>query len=215
MRYAYCLLIIVITFDCFGQTNSTQSETLKDTLIETIGLSEITVIAPKDQLSEEKKRQIQLLIRRVYKVYPYAKVTADKLTQLKADLEKLKTKKDKKNYLKLVEKYIKEEYEDRLKHFSRKEGQVLVKLMYRQTGTTTYDLLDTYKSGWTAFWYKKIGKLYDIDIMLDYNPKDIQEDYIIEQILARGFRSGAIEYQSPHQPINLEELEKHWINKTQ
>ncbi len=213
VRSAFIYFLLLLTsFFGFGQ-NDLLYETLNDTLIQTVGLEEVTVVAPKDNLSEEKKRQIQLLIRRVYKVYPYAKVTSEKLNQLKFDLERLKSKRDQKRYLKLVEKYIEEEYEDRLKRFSRKEGQILVKLIYRQTGTTTFDLLDTYKSSWTAFWYKKIGRLYDIDIMQKYNPKEISEDYIIEQILYRGFRTGVIQYQAPHQPVDLEELAKHWADK--
>ena len=49
--------------------------------------------------------------------------------------------------------------------------------------------------------------------MQKYNPKEISEDYIIEQILYRGFRTGVIQYQAPHQPVDLEELAKHWADK--
>lgn len=220
MEFRTAVKIILIMFfssPLLGQNSTAltekESEVLQDTLISSINLKEVTVVGKRDQLSEEKKRQIQLLIRRVYKVYPYAKLTSEKLKQLQHDLDKLSKKRDKKRYLKLVEKYIEDEYEDRLKRFSRKEGQILVKLINRQTGTTTFDILDDYKNSWTAFWYKKIGKLYDIDIKMKYNPYDVQQDYLIEQILYKGFRSGRLQYQAPHQPIDINELAKHWAEK--
>lgn len=209
--------LVLFAIPIFGQNEivptEKETEVLQDTLISVIGLKEVTVVGKRDALSEEKKTQIRLLIRRVYKVYPYAKLTSEKLKQLQANLDNLKKKKDKKRYLKLVEKYIEDEYEDRLKRFSRKEGQILVKLINRQTGTTTFDILDEYKSSWTAFWYNKIGSLYNIDIKMTYNPKDVQEDYLIEQILYKGFRSGHLQYQAPHQPIDINELAKHWADK--
>jgi len=73
-------------------------------------------------------------------------------------MAKLKTQKEKKKYFKLVEKYLNEEFEPKLKKLSRKQGQILVKLIYRQTGKTTFDLIKDYKSGWKAFWSNNTAK---------------------------------------------------------
>ena len=58
---------------------------------------------------------------------------------------KLKNDRDKKKYFKIVEKYLAEEFEPRLKKLSRKDGQILVKLIHRQTGTSTFDLIKEYR----------------------------------------------------------------------
>ena len=54
---------------------------------------------------------------------------------------KLKTEKKKKKYFKIAEKYLNDEFEPKLKKLSQKQGQILVKLIHRQTGQTTFDLI--------------------------------------------------------------------------
>ena len=68
--------------------------------------------------------------------------------------ERLKTtkrKRDKKKYTKRVQKYIEEEFSDKLKKFTRTEGQILVKLIHRQTGRTSFELVKELRTSWRAF----------------------------------------------------------------
>ncbi|KGO95963.1 DUF4294 domain-containing protein, partial [Flavobacterium enshiense] len=88
----------------------------------------------KDKAKLEEMERIKKIQRRVYKVYPYAKLAAENLKIMNANMAKLKTEKEKKKYFKIVENYLENEFGDRLKKFSRKEGQILVKLINRQTG---------------------------------------------------------------------------------
>lgn len=210
--------LVFFTFFClystlfYAQKNDVSNEVLNDTLIYQIDLDEIVLVAKKSEISDEEKKQLQLLIRRVYKVYPYAKIASERLTKLNQNLAQLQSKKDKNQYIKLVEKYIETEFEDQLKKFSRKEGQVLVKLIHRQTGYTTHELIKDFKSNWSAFWYNKIGKLYDIDIKTEYDPFNNSQDLLIERILKKGLTTGRLQYQKEANPINYEELINHWNN---
>ncbi|MFD2891162.1 DUF4294 domain-containing protein [Flavobacterium chuncheonense] len=196
-------------------TNAQIQDTVKVTpqdsaVLYSIELKEIVV--GNDRM-EEERRKLLILKRRVYKTYPYAKVTADKLVQMNATMAKLKTKKEKKKYFKIVEKYLTDEFEPRLKKLSRKDGQILVKLIYRQTGETTFDLIKDYKSGWKAFWSNNTAKLFDIDIKEDYNPYDELEDFQIESILVTAFRQGHLSRQEPAKPIDLKDLANSWREK--
>ena len=133
--------------------------------------------------------------------------------QLNATMAKLQTKKEKKKYFKIVEKYLQEEFEPKLKKLSRKDGQILVKLINRQTGETTFDLIKEYKSGWKAFWSNNTAKLFDINIKEEYKPYDRLEDFHIESILVTAFRQGSLENQAPAKPIDLTQLAATWKEK--
>lgn len=182
-----------------------------DTISEPILLEEIIVY--KEHLNPEEKKQFLLLQNRVYKVYPYAKVASERLTILNKTMASLKTNREKKKYFKIVEDYMTNEFEARLKKLSRKQGQILSKLIYRQTGRTTFDLIKDLKSGFKAFMYNNVGKLYDIDIKTKYSPYDVNEDFLIETILYRAFNSGRLVKQDSANPVNYDDLSDSWEAK--
>ena len=147
------------------------------------------------------------------KVYPYAKITAERLTALNRGMANLKTEKEKKKYFKIVENYLTNEFEAKLKKLSRKQGQILVKLIHRQTGTTTYDLITNLKSGWKAFWSNVTAKLFDINLKTKYDPYQNNEDYLIESILVYAFETGRLQNQPPAIKVDFDNLSSVWQAK--
>lgn len=185
-----------------------------DTLLtEPIVLDEILIF--KEKLDPESKKQFLLLQNRVYKVYPYAKMASERLVVLNSTMDKLKTNREKKKYFKIVEDYLENEFTGQLKKLSRKQGQILVKLIYRQTGSTTYDLIKDYKSGWKAFWSNSTARVFDINLKTEYKPYDVNEDYLIETILFRAFIKGRLMKQDAATSINYDELSDFWEQKAQ
>ncbi|WP_329804520.1 DUF4294 domain-containing protein [Flavobacterium facile] len=185
------------------------SDTIREIIIEEVSITDENKI----KLTKEEREQIKLLERRVRVVYPYAKITAERLTQINATMAKLKTQKEKKKYFKLVEKYLNEEFEPKLKKLSRKQGQILVKLINRQTGKTTFDLIKDYKSGWKAFWSNNTAKLFNIDLKKTYDPMEVPEDFYIETYLQRCFDEGKLTRQEAKKPISESELILNWSLK--
>lgn len=171
------------------------------------------VIVYREKLSPEAKKEFLLLQRRVYKVYPFAKTAADRLTFLNKNMDKLKTKKEKKKYFKIVENYMENEFTAQLKKLSRKQGQILVKLIHRQTGFTTFELIKDYKSGWKAFWSNNTARLFDIKLKTKYEPYQVNEDFLIETILSRAFISGRLTRQASANPVDIDELSEYWEKK--
>lgn len=223
-KFVYCFIgmkkiLVIVVFLCFGsiwgqevkpvtqndQTREVEVDTMK---MDTILLDEVLI--SKIKMSEADKKEFLLLQNRVYKVYPYAKLTAEKLIAIKKTMATLKTNKEKKRYMKIVEDYLENEFKERLKKLSRKQGQILVKLIYRQTGISTYDLIKEYKSGWKAFWSNTTAYLFDINLKTTYRPFDNNEDYWIETILYRAFFDGRLVEQKPANPIDIDELNAHW-----
>ena len=185
------------------------TDTIREIIIEEVSITDES----KVKLTKEEREQIKLLERRVRVVYPYAKLTAEKLTQINTTMAKLKTQKEKKKYFKLVENYLNEEFEPKLKKLSRKQGQILVKLINRQTGKTTFDLIKDYKSGWKAFWSNNTAKLFNIDLKKTYDPMEVPEDFYIETYLQRSFDEGKLIKQEAKKPISENELILNWTIK--
>jgi len=221
MRFTICILcFLLISFASKAQItpkdNSEMGYTLTENdsiLNDTIELAEI--ILSKEKLDPEAKKQFLILQNRVYKVYPYAKLAADRLTALNNGMARLKTNREKKKYFKIVEDYLNNEFEARLKKLSRKQGQILVKLINRQTGITTYELVKTLKSGFKAFVSNATANMFDISLKREYKPFEVNEDYLIETILVRAFESGRLSYQKPATAIDYNTLETHWQQKAQ
>ena len=186
--------------------------TESDTIFgDTIVLPELVI--ERHKMSEEDMKQFLLLQKRVYATYPYARIASERLTSLTRGMSKFTNSRDKKRYFKIVEDYLSNEFEARLKKLSKKQGQILVKLIDRQTGTTTYELIKNLKSGWKAFWSNATASVFDIDLKLKYQPYEVNEDYLIETILVRGFESGRLRKQEAAHPIDYDKLEASWDSK--
>ncbi|CAM4183593.1 MULTISPECIES: DUF4294 domain-containing protein [Flavobacterium] len=214
MKKYTIIIFLLYTFLANCQVQDTLSITAQDSsLLYSIELKEIVVSKEGISAADLERKKLLILKRRVYKTYPYAVLTSQKLKLINETMDKLKTKKEKKKYFKIVEKYLEEEFEPRLKKLSRKDGQILVKLIYRQTGETTFDLIKEYKSGWKAFWSNNTAKLFDINIKEDYQPFNELEDFYIETILAKAFNDGSLERQPAAKPIDIISLANIWREK--
>ncbi|MFC4817541.1 MULTISPECIES: DUF4294 domain-containing protein [unclassified Flavobacterium] len=212
-------LLLFLLFATYGNAqvikDSTEVEEIEnDTLAElNIQLEEIYVSNKPILKTEEERKRYLILQRRVLKTYPYAKTAADKLEMLNEGMRGLKSERDKKKYFKLVENYLTNEFEDKLKKMSRKDGQILVKLIHRQTGTTTFDLIKDLKSGWKAFWSNSTARMFDINLKSKYDPSNVSEDFLIEGILERAFAEGKLPKQQSRVSVNYSELRKLWKEK--
>lgn len=185
-----------------------------DSLVrEHIDLNEVVLLKKLSFKDMAERRKYLILRRRTLKVYPYAKLAAERLAIMDERLMLIKRKSKRKRYIRQVQKYIEGEFYETLRKFTRAEGRILVKLIHRQTGVSTFDLIREYRSGWRAFWYNQTAHWFDIELKSEYLPFEIKEDYYIEDILQRGFRDNLIERQKPHEPIDILELESFWAQK--
>lgn len=181
---------------------------------EFIDLEEVVLLNKLSFNTKEDRRRYLILRRKTRKVYPYAKLAAERLNSMYAELENLEKKRDRRKYTKRIQKYIEGEFSEKLKKLTRTEGQILVKLIHRQTGITAFDLVKDLRTGWKAFWYNATANMFDISIKQEYQPLEVKEDYLIEDILERSFQNNRLERQKPAFPIDYFELSSHWNKKT-
>ncbi len=175
-----------------------------------IDLDEVYVFSKLKFPTYKDKLRYYILRRKTIKVYPYAKLAAERLSELSDSLTQIKKKRKRKKYTREVQKYIEGEFSDELKKLTRTEGQILVKLIYRQTGKTTFDLVKELRSGWRAFWYSTTAKMFKISLKEEYNPNVVQEDYMIEDILQRAFAANRLKPQKSALDFDYMELENKW-----
>ena len=180
-----------------------------------IDLDEVIVLPRLSFKSKDERIRYLILKRKTLKVYPYAKLAAERLVTLNERLATLKRKRQKKKYAKRIQKYIEDEFSAELKKLTKTEGQILVKLIHRQTGKTTFQLIKELRSGWRAFWFNNTAKLFDISLKREFQPMEVEEDYLIEDILLRAFQNGRLERQDPAFEIDYYDLTDKWLAKAQ
>lgn len=222
MKHFIIYLLILFPMFFFAQVKEEEEDTTEyeymfiegDSVPQTIvNLNPVYILGDMKFASREDRIKYLILRRKTLKVYPYAKLAAERLDSLNARLESMKKKSDRNRYTKIIQKYIEGEFSEELKKMSRTEGQILVKLIHRQTGKTTFGLVKELRSGWRAFWYNTTASMFDISLKIPYDPKNVYEDYLIEDILQRSFKSGLLVKQKAAVEYNFYDLTDIWLDK--
>ena len=148
---------------------------------------EVEILAFKDY---DEKLRYYILKRKVLKVYPYALKTKEELAAIQVGLDSVTKRRHKKRYTKEVSNWVKEEYAEQLKNLTMSEGRILVKLIYRETQITSYELVKSYRGRFNAFFWQTLAKFYDNDLKAKYDPINDREDMLIEHIILQAKLEG-------------------------
>ena len=191
------LLLVIALLSIFSVSSIAQDKLLVapftivngDTFFIT-DVAEVKVLSFKNK-KEQKKYNI--LKRWVLKVYPFAMSAKEKLMNIQIGLDSIPKRRHKKRYTKEVAKWVKEEYADRLKNLTMSEGKILVKLIYRETNTTSYEIVKSYRGRFNAFFWQTMAKFWDNNLKTEYDPVNNREDMLIEHILIQSELEGKLE----------------------
>lgn len=126
-------------------------------------------------------RRYRRLVEAVKKVYPVAKVARAKMAEMEDELRRLPNKKAQKAYIKQVYHQIKDEYTPVLKHMTRTQGRVLLKLIDRETEYTAYEVLKEFRGGFVAGFWQGVSRVFGQNLKSEYDKEG--EDKMIEQIV--------------------------------
>tara|TARA_B110000914_G_scaffold68482_1_gene59821 strand:+ start:122 stop:700 length:579 start_codon:yes stop_codon:yes gene_type:complete len=179
----------------FSSVNIFSQNIIKDYVVEqgdTILLTEIPSIDIISFTNNKERWRYQILKRKVLKVYPYAIYTKQKLEEMENELNSISRKRKKKIHTKKVAKFLKEELGEELKKLTRTEGNILVKLIYRETNISTYKLLKLYRGTVNAYFWQTMAKIYDNDLKQEYDPLNNREDMWIEHIINQAKLEGKL-----------------------
>lgn len=149
-------------------------------LIPWVVIPEISIIDTRLFRSVEEKAKFNRLRYNVLKVLPYAMYARRKYEELQMNLANVKSRKEKRVMIKAFENEIKDMFNREIKNLTITQGGILIKLIDRETGNSSYDLLKDMKGGITAFFYQSIARIFGNNLKNTY---DLQEDRDIESII--------------------------------
>jgi hypothetical protein len=123
------------------------------------------------------------LIRNVKAAYPYAKIAGEELHDLDLKLASLRNEKQKKKFVEQTEEQLRAKFEDQLRQLTISQGRILIKLVYRETGNTTYENIKDVKGNFSAGFWQAVARLFGSNLKSVYDPVNDEEDKLIEYII--------------------------------
>lgn len=113
---------------------------------------------------------------------PYAKIGKQRLDILEKQIAGL-PKKERRAAIKAAEKNLLADFSDELKDCTISQGKVLLKLIDRETGRTSYVLVDELRGKIRAGFYQAFARLFGYNLKAGYDPKNNKDDNLMERIV--------------------------------
>lgn len=144
-------------------------------------LNTVNVYAQYTFKTEKQKEQWTRTKYNVRKVYPYAIIAAAKLREYDYALSKIKDEHMRKAFIKVCEKDLRNQFEGELKNLTVSQGKVLMKLIDREVGKTTYEVVKELRGGFQAAMWQTLASLFGNSMKVEYDPRG--EDVMIERAI--------------------------------
>lgn len=198
--------LVFLSFLCWGVLGTTWAQDNQSTIYRQVGdrillpttllpngdriawvlLPDVEITVPRTFKSEADRKAYMRLRYNVLKVLPYARIAENKYKQLHRDLAQTNNRREQKRLVKATEKEIKALFEKEIKNMTVTQGEILLKLIDRQTGNSSYEVVKELRGGVSAFFYQSLAKLFGHDLKNDYSRT---EDREIENIIRNVERS--------------------------
>ena len=183
---------MVLCFLSFGMApNLLSQDTLKHIVVpgkiiegDTVPYIDLRTVVVFPQLDFKSWSELvgyERLVINIKKVYPYAKLAAVKLTAYKYKLDSIPTERERKKFLKAAEKDLEAQFGNEIKELNFTQGKLLIKLIYRQTGNSTFAIVKELRGSFNAFIYQTVARIFGYDLRSQYDPEG--SDKAIEHIV--------------------------------
>jgi len=187
MRISLCILISLISWTAYSQQEKKQS-TVCDAIIhdgDTIAVINLdnAVVSSNPRWNKKYQSRYNHLQPKVVKVYPYAQAAGELMRQYNAELQNIRDEKERRAFIKAAEEEMKDQFEGDLVKMTVSEGIILIKLIDRETGDTSYELIKELKNGFNALMWQGLARVFGHNLKDQYDSEG--DDFIIEQICER------------------------------
>lgn len=146
-----------------------------------LGLPEVSIYGEKKFKNKKEAQKWDKLKRDVKRVYPYAILAAAKLKEYNRQMEKMPLESQRKAYMKKAEEQLRTEFEGELKKLTMSQGRILIKLIDRETGNTSYELVKDLRGSFQAFMWQSLARLFGSNLKSEYDAAG--DDKMIEDII--------------------------------
>jgi hypothetical protein len=144
-------------------------------------IDEVFIFPEKKFKNDFERRKYSRLIRNVKVAYPWAKLAGKKLEEVNKVMMAMESENERREYMKQVEQELRDEFEEDLKHLTITQGRILIKLVDRETGSTSYELVKELRGTFSAFFWQTLARLFGSNLKSEYDPYG--EDKLIEEII--------------------------------
>lgn len=145
-------------------------------------LNNITVYPPMKFKNKKQEKFYWRTVRDVKRTLPYAKLIAETLLETYEYIETFPTQKEREEYLARMEKEIFKQYKPVLKRFTKSQGQMLVKLINRETNQSSYNIIKAFLGSFRAGFWQTFGHFFGVNLKASYKPDKNEKDAIIERV---------------------------------
>jgi len=185
----YVLLLVAISATYGQQVNPivVRAKVIDGDTIPIVRLSEVEVYSFTIPTTRKAKRKLTKFIKNVKKVYPWARLAGIQLRRYDKLLVAAENDKERRNIMKQAEKEINENYGEDLKKLTFTQGLILIKLIDRETGSTSYSLVQDLRGKFSAFFYQAFARIWGYNLKVKYDPDgDDKQIEAIVRMIERG-----------------------------
>lgn len=159
-------------------------------------LPEVDIYANAPRHLEKRVREWTRLRNAVYVTYPYARIAAGVVNEVDQHLDSISGKRERKAYLKLKEDELKKQFGPKIEDLSIYQGKVLIKLIYRETGTDCYDIIKQMKGGFNARLWQTVAFVFGSNLKTPYDKQQNADiESIVQEIESNPYYYNAYYYQ--------------------
>jgi len=188
MKTLFNILFLVVSINLFSQDEIVQPDIKIPLRVNAIvvgvdtfayvSLPMVSVEAAMPMATKRKYAEWTRLKHNVKKAYPYAILASARLKQYEMVLEKMPNDDVRKAYMAVAEKQLQKEFGEELKKLTVSQGRILIKLIDRETGNTSYALVKQLRGSFSAFMWQSLASLFGSSLKTEYDPEG--EDRLIE-----------------------------------
>ena len=153
----------------------------KGDTIPSMRMPTLYVYKPLNFKNKKQQQEYNRLVRNVKKTLPIAKEVNRAIIETYEFLQTLPDEKAREKHLSMVEKSIKEQYTPRMKQLTLSQGKLLIKLVNRETSSSSYELVKAFLGPFKAGFYQAFAAIFGASLKKEYHPED--EDALIERII--------------------------------
>lgn len=167
--------------------NKGKNDTIRVALTEVEGelvpwlpLRDVYIYNTRLYKSPAEHARLRRLRYNVLKVLPYAMFARERYNRLHEELSHTKNRKEHRKLIKACEKEIKDMFNREIKNMTISQGEILIKLIDRETGNSSFQMVKELKGGFSAFFYQSVARVFGHNLKNEYDPEQERE---IEQII--------------------------------
>lgn len=195
---ALLILLSIVSGSAIAQNGETSGEIngivtkaviLEGDTVPLFWLPTVRIFAPMVFKSKVEVIEFTRMVRHIKRVYPYAKIIGKKVNESNKYLNNISNDRERERELDRIEKELRAQFEGELTKLTFTQGKILLKLVYRETSNSTYNLICDFRGSLTAFFWQSLGKVFGYNLKVTYDPIGVDRD--IENIVIM-IENGAI-----------------------